>query len=95
MGRLPNFLVIRCDRCPYGCTIQKPCLIECDTVRSVRMELRVFTAKHFRTKVAESAELIKNTGGQNEIRKARGAYYPVPRRGRHDALAYHPHEAAT
>ncbi len=29
----------------------------------------VFTAKHFRTKVAESAELIKNTDGQSEIRK--------------------------
>ena len=29
----------------------------------------MFTAKHFRTKVAESAELIKNTDGQSEIRK--------------------------
>ena len=29
----------------------------------------MFTAKHFRTKVAESAELIKNTDDQSEIRK--------------------------
>jgi hypothetical protein len=29
----------------------------------------MFKAKHFRTKVAESAELIKNTDDQSEIRK--------------------------